>query len=170
MQTAEIISVNLWQIVVSLLNLVIIFLILKKFLFKPVKKILKSRQDNIDSSYAKANADRLEAASSKAELEKRLSEASATADSILQDATVNAERRREKIVEDASKEAADIIRQAKADAELERKKVGDKVKAQIADVSTALAEKLIERELTAEDHSRLIDSFISELGEVNDEE
>ena len=155
---------------VSLLNLLLLFLILKKFLFKPVKNILKTRQDNIDSSYAEAKIALDEANASKKELEARLSEAHLTADGILQEATLNAERRRDKIVEDAGKEAESILRQAKADAELERKKAEDDIKAQIIDVSGALAEKLIERELNTEDHKHLIDSFISELGEINDEE
>ena len=120
MQTSEIISVNIWQIVVSLLNLLLLFLILKKFLFKPVKNILKTRQDNIDSSYAEAKTALDEANASKKELEARLSEAHLTADGILQEATLNAERRRDKIVEDAGREAESILRQARADAELER--------------------------------------------------
>jgi F-type H+-transporting ATPase subunit b len=169
MQTSEIISVNIWQIVVSLLNLLLLFLILKKFLFKPVKNVLQKRQDNVDATYAEAKMALDEASASKKELEARLSEAQLTADGILQEATVNAERRRERIVSDASKEAESIIRQAKADAELERKKAEDDIKAQIIDVSGALAEKLIERELKTEDHKHLIDSFISDLGEINDE-
>jgi F-type H+-transporting ATPase subunit b len=87
----------------------------------------------------------------------------------LQEATVNAERRRDRIIDDANKEAEAIMRQAKVDAELERRKAEDDIKTQIIDVSGALAEKLIERELNTEDHKHLIDSFISELGEINDE-
>ena len=170
MQTSEIISVNLWQIVVSLLNLVILFLILKKFLFKPVKNVLKSRQDKIASSYTEAENARAEAEATRTELEKQLSEAHITADAILQDATVSAKRREEKIVDDATKEAEAIIRQAKNEAQLEKKKAEDEIKAQIVDVSGALAEKLIERELNMDDHKRLIDSFISDLGDTSDEE
>ena len=44
MQTLDVISVNLWQILISLINLFLLFLILKKFLFKPVKKVLDQRQ------------------------------------------------------------------------------------------------------------------------------
>jgi F0F1-type ATP synthase membrane subunit b/b' len=38
------------------------------------------------------------------------------------------------------------------------------------DVSSALTEKLIEREINTEDHRKLIDSFISEMGELSDAE
>ena len=44
MQTLEIISVNLWQILISLANLLLIYIILKKLLWKPVKKVMDQRQ------------------------------------------------------------------------------------------------------------------------------
>ena len=51
-----------------------------------------------------------------------------------------------------------------------QKKAEEDIKTQIVDVSSALTEKLIEREITVEDHRRLIDSFISDMGELNDAE
>ena len=58
----------------------------------------------------------------------------------------------------------------KGKSRLEKKKAEDEIKEQIVDVSSALTEKLIEREINTEDHRRLIDSFISEMGELNDAE
>ena len=48
MQSLDIISINLWQILISLANLLIIFLIFKKLLFKPVQNILAARQQQVD--------------------------------------------------------------------------------------------------------------------------
>ena len=163
MQHSDIISVNLWQIVVSLLNLPIIFLILKRFLFKPVKKILKSRQDAVDERYAQAENAINDAEAKQAELTKRLENAQAEADNIIKDATITAERRREKIENEARENAESIIRQAKNEAELEKRKAESEIKEQIIVVSTALTEKLIEREINEEDHHKLIDSVISEM-------
>jgi F-type H+-transporting ATPase subunit b len=170
MQASDIISVNIWQIVVSLCNLLILFFILKKFLFKPVKKVLKSRQDKVDSQYSEAQMALDDAKSSKEELERRLNSAEIEADKILKEATENAEKRKEKIRSEAEKEAEEIIRHAKKEAELEKKKAESEIKEQIIDVSSALTSKLIERELTDEDHHKLIDSFISEMGDDEDEE
>ena len=44
MPTLDVVSVNIWQILISLANLVIIFLIVKKFLFAPVQRMLAERQ------------------------------------------------------------------------------------------------------------------------------
>ena len=54
MQSLDIISVNLWQILISLANLTILFLLLKKFLYKPVTKMLVARRAEIDSQYSDA--------------------------------------------------------------------------------------------------------------------
>ena len=51
MQSLEVISVNVWQILISFLNLTILFLIVKKFLFKPVNNMLAKRQSELDEKY-----------------------------------------------------------------------------------------------------------------------
>ena len=169
MQASEIISVNIWQTVVSLLNLLILFLILKKFLFKPVQNVIKSRKDKVDAQYSEAEEALANAKASEKELNEKLSQAHNTADEIVKEATAQGEHRRDNIVTEARAEADAIIRQAKAAAQMEKKKAQEDIKEQIVDVSSALTEKLIERELNVEDHRRLIDSFISEMEEVNDD-
>lgn len=169
MQPSEIISVNLWQIVVSLLNLVILFLIIKKFLYQPVKNVLKSRQEKIDEKNSQAEAYLSEAEETKAQLEAKLNDAENQADEILNEATVNATRRKEKILAEARDEADTIIRQAKTNAELEMKKAESDIKTQIVDVSFELSKKIIEREINKEDHHKLIDSFIEQIGDGDEE-
>ncbi len=169
MQPSEIITVNIWQIVVSLLNLVILFLIVKKFLYKPIKKTLKDREEKLEEKYTEAD-ERLEnAKNTEAELNEKLSEADKAAEQIVSDATVVAERRKAEITAEAQAEADNIVRLAHAEAELERKKAQGDIKTQIVDVSLALSEKLIEREIKEEDHHNLIDSFISQIGDEDNE-
>ncbi|MBO5930032.1 MAG: hypothetical protein J6Q27_01895 [Clostridia bacterium] len=55
MQSLEVISVNIWNILVSLLNLILLFLIVKKFLFKPVNRMLSKRQQELDAQYEAAD-------------------------------------------------------------------------------------------------------------------
>ena len=161
----SIISVNIWQILISLANLVLLFLILKKFLYKPVQKMLDERRAQIDSDYADAESAKQNAEQKDAELTERLANAKAEAEGIVKEAADMAKARGDKIVEDARATADGIIRQAEEDAELERKRVGETIKEQIIDVSTALAEKMLEREVNADDHKALIDDFIDKIGE-----
>ena len=168
MQTLDVISVNIWQILISLINLVLLFFIIKKFLFKPVKNILAKRQDEINSQYDAADQARAEAEQSRVAYEEKLSGAKSEADAILQSAADNAKFRGDKIIAEAQQTADGIIRRAETEAELERKKAIDGIKQEIVSVSGALAEKMIEREINTDDHRALIDSFIEGIGEEND--
>ncbi len=167
MQTLDVISVNLWQTVISLLNLVLLFLLVKKFLFKPVKKVLEQRQKEIDDRYDQADAANAEAQESRRNWEEKLAGADAQADAILHTATENARRRGDTLVDQARAEADSIIRMAQNEAELERKKAAAGIKQEIVEVSGALAQKLLEREINTQDHRALIDSFIEEIGDEN---
>lgn len=167
MQTLEIIGVNLWNILISLANLVLIFLIVKKFLFGPVKKLIAARQAEIDAQYAAAAEAEAIACRNRSEWEEKRATAEATADEILREATDLAQRRAAQIVENADEKAAGIIRRAESEAELERKKATEGIKREIVDVSSALAEKMLGREIDPEDHRALIDSFIDKIGDSN---
>lgn len=168
MQNLGIISVNIWQILISLANLTILFLLLKKFLYKPVLKMLDERRAQIESDYSDAAKAKQSAESKDNELTSRLSNAKTEAEGIVKEAADIAKVRGDKIIEDARATADGIVRQAQVDAELERKRVNETIKEQIVEVSTALAEKMLEREINADDHKSLIDEFISKIGEDDD--
>ena len=165
MQDLDIISVNIWHIVISLANLVILFLILKKLLFKPVKKIVDKRQKEIESEYKKAEKTQAEADAIKAEWEGKMATAEAEADKIISDAVERADSRNEVMLYESREKADQIIRKAKADIERERKDARETIKKEIVDVSQALSEKIIGREINMDDHRDLIDRAIDRIGE-----
>ena len=168
MQNLDVISVNVWAILASLANLLILTLIVKKFLFKPVKKIVDSRRAAIDDDYAQAKAAREAAEEDRLNYEAAMAAARQTSDQIIADATRTAEHRAGEIVAEAREKATEIRRQAETDAVLERKKAEDDMKREIADVSVQLTGKLLEREIDESDHRALIGSFLQEIGADND--
>ena len=165
MQNLDVISVNIWAILASLANLLILTLIVKRFLFKPVKKIVDARRAAIDNEYAQAQEARDQAEESRLNYEAAMAAAKQTSDQIIADATRTAEYRSNEIISEAREKATDIRRQAEADAILERKKAEDDMKHEIAEVSTQLTGKLLQREINEDDHKKLIDSFLSDLGD-----
>lgn len=167
-QSLEVISVNLWQILISLCNLLLLFLIIKRFLYKPVKKVLAQRQAALQEQYDAAASAQTDAEENRSKWEQKLHGAQEEADSLLKKATAAADRRGEQIVSEAKEKAEGIIRQAEDQAALERRKAAAGIKKEIADVSAALTEKMIGRELREEDHRAMIDSFIQEIGEDDD--
>lgn len=161
----DIISVNIWAILISLANLVILFFILKKFLFKPVKRMLNDRQKTIDDDYQKAKESKIKAKANEAEINNKLTSINENANEIIKKAESDALLRSENIIAEANEKAEQILTQAKKDTELEKKTAYNNIKKDIADVSVALTEKILEREVSLQDHQDLIESFIAEMGD-----
>lgn len=168
MQSLAIISVNLWQILISIANLIILFLLVKKFLFRPVQKMLADRQAALNKLYSDADNAKETALLSEQEWKKKLDGADSEAEAIIQKATDTASWRSDKMIEEAKEKADGIIRQAETAADLYRKQATDDIKQEIVNVSAALTEKLLEREINMDDHKNLIDAAIEQIGDDND--
>ncbi len=168
MQNLDVISINLWNILIALINLVLLFLIIKKFLFGPVKIVLAKRQSEIDRQYEAASEAEADAKENRRMWEEKLGNAETEADTILKTAAEQAKFRSDAIVSDAQEKADRIVRTAASEAELEIKKAADGIKREIVSVSGALTEKMLEREINTDDHRALIDSFIEKIGDGND--
>ena len=162
------IGVNPWTALFTLLNTLALFFVLKKFLFKPVKKVLAQRQETLDNQYLEAQQAVSEAEENKKTWENKIQSAQSEADAIIKNASDDAKLRGERIVADARDKADGIVRQAQTEAELERRKAEEGIRREIADVSAALTEKLLGREISVQDHRDMIDSFIEEIGEDNE--
>ncbi len=168
MQSLDVISVNVWDIVISLCNLVLLFLILKKFLYKPVKKVISERQSAIDKQYDDALSAKTDAEEEKAKWKDRLDHADEEAAEIIKKSNEQAKLHGDKIISDAKDKAGTIINQAQNEAELERIKAKAEIKKEIVDVSAALTEKLLDREINEDDHRDIINSFIDKIGKNDD--
>lgn len=164
-QTLDIITINIWSILISLANLVILFFILKRFLYKPLQNILAQRKASIDSQYEEADNAKISAQENERLWQEKMQGADEIAKIITQEACQRAENRSEAIITEADEKAREIIRRAENEADAIRIKAEAEIKTQIADVSAALAEKLLEREINSDDHTLLIESFINEVGD-----
>lgn len=167
-QFLDIISINFWNILISLLNLVVLFWLVKTFLFKPVKKLFAERQAALDHQYAAADEAQRVADANRDAWQNKLQTADDEAARVIKDATDTANYRAEQIVQAATVRAQSIVESAETEARLERKKATEGIKREIVDVSSAIAEKMLEREVNGQDHRALIDSFIEQIGESDE--
>ncbi len=168
MQTLDVISINIWQIIVSLLNLVILFLIIRKFLYNPIRKMLNTRQQSIDDAYSQADKAKTQAMQEEKAYRQKLDNAKLEAESIIQSALDSAEERESEIIAKAKADADSIVKRAQENAELEIKKANETIKGEIVDTSTLLAQKLLEREINRNDHDKLVDTFFDEIDNMGD--
>ena len=165
----DVISVNFWQMLISLANLLILFLILKHFLFGPVGRIMASRKEQLDTLYSDAETAKSDAESARAEYREKLSAADTEAEEILRRAQQKASARSEEILTEARDEADTLRRRAAEEIAQERKKALNEIKDDISGISMEIAEQVVGREIREEDHRALVDRFIGELGETSHE-
>ena len=158
-------GVNPWTALFILLNTLTIYFVAKKFLFGPVMKIIKDRQDEIDGMYDAAQEAKNEADAMRDEYAQKLSEAQATSEKLVKEAVVRGQAREEEIIRNANAEANAIMDKAAASIAMEKKKAVNDAKDEISELAMAIAGKVVQREIREEDQSKLIDSFIDDLGE-----
>ena len=156
--------INWWNIVVTICNTLITFLIIKKFLFKPVKKMLAAREEEVQAIYSNAEKAQTEAEQMRSEYTERLSRAKAEAAEIVGSATRRATVRSEEILKESSQQAAAMMKKAENTIEQERKKAMNELKDEVASLSVMIASKVVERDVKEADHERFIEDFIDKVG------
>ena len=164
-QSLDIISVNIWQILISLANLLIIYRILSKFLFKPVQKVMDDRQAQVDRIYSDANQSREQAGQMKQEYEQKLSTAREEADGLVKNAVQTAQKRSDQMLAEASAQASRIKQKADEEIAQQKKKMLDDVRGEISDLAVEIASKVMEREINPRDYDSFVDDFIRNVGE-----
>ena len=165
MGPGEFLNINFFTALFTLVNTVVLFLVMKKFLFKPVMKMIADRQQEIDDLYADAGKAKEEAQQLESEYKQKLSAAQETSDRLVKEAMARGQSREEEIIRQANLEADAIRTKASADIAQEKKKAINEAKDEISVIAMAIAGKVVGRELSADDQSDLVDSFINELGD-----
>lgn len=163
----ELVNIVPWQIVVQLVNLLILFLLLKHFLFKPVQNILAQREEEIQKDFDDAHKASTEANALREEYEKHMAEAKAEAADIVKTATRRAQQNGEEILLDARNQANRMLEKADAEIEQEKKKAMNELKDEISGIAMDIASKVVEREINESDHEALIREFIEGVGEAS---
>lgn len=159
------IGINPWTALFTLLNFLALFFVMKHFLVGPVLKLIQDRQKEIDDLYKDAGDAKDNALAMEAEYKEKLAVANQTGERMVKEAVARGQAREEEIIRSANAEAAAIMDKAAADIAMEKKKALNDAKDEISGMAIAIAEKVVGRELSSTDHSKLIDDFINELGE-----
>ncbi len=167
-QTKGFISYDVWTSIFMLGNLLLLYFIMKKYLFKPIKKMIDERQKEIDDLYADANQSKSDAAELKTQYETRLAEANEEKEEILRSAHRKAQLREEEILREAQEKAAQTLKRADQQIELEKKRAMNEIKDDVSGMAIEIASAVLARDIKQKEHRDLIDSFIENLGESHD--
>ena len=167
MEVLEFISIDAWTIIFQICNLLILFLLVRKFLWKRVMAVLDARQKEIDGIYDAAGKDRVEAAQLKQTYTERMSGAREEADRLVRNAVDTAQNRGDAIVKEAQAEAAHMKQKAESEIEQEKRKAYSELMGEISGMAADIAGRMVEREINAEDHRQLVEEFIKSAGDAS---
>ena len=152
------------NIVWTIVNILVLFLLLKHFLFKPITEMMESRTAEIENNLKDAEDQKQKASELTAQYEEKLQGAHAEAAQIVSEARQRGQREYDAILKTAGQDAQKEQERARADMEREREEMLRGVQENVTELVLLTASKLSQKELDEESDRKLVDSFLSEAG------
>ena len=150
---------DIWTIVFSVINILVLFFFLKKFLFGRVGAMLEKRAQMVQAKQKAAEAEKL-----RSDYEETLNGAKQEAKQIIATAEQNAHAQGSEITAKAQQQADTLLKEAQKEIERERRQTLDGVQGEIADLALAAASKLMEQKVDDQTNRDLVNAFLSEEG------
>ena len=167
MQVQELVGIVPWNFIATICNLFIQVYLIKRFLFKPINEMLEKRKAKADAQIQ----DAVKADDTKKRINQMCEfikqEAKEKANEILTTAQRTAALQSEEVLKEAASQAAALKSKAESDIAQEKRKAVNEIKDEIGGMAVEIAGKVIEREISEEDHTKLINDFIENVGEAS---
>ena len=151
------------SLVTQVAALVVLILIVIIFGYKPIKKIIKKRQDYIENEIKEAEKSKAVAQENELKSKETVLASSRTAANIVAEAKSNAEEERTKILEQAALDVEKMKKDAENDIARMELEAQDRIKKEMVAVALDASKELLGREVTSEDNTRLLEEFIEDV-------
>jgi len=152
-----------FNLLAHIVNVIILYLVLKKILYKPVTDFLKKRESQFQQKYDDLQTQEKEVEALKQEYQKKIQEAKEEAAYIVKQANELAEERSTEIINEARKQAQDLLERTREEIDRERKQVQESLKTETVTMAIEIASKIIQKEISVEDNLKVIDDFLNKV-------
>lgn len=160
-------DIDIWNFIWPVINIILLFILLRIFLFKPINKIMNDRTASVQNDIDSAKKSMEEAEAMKKQYAETLAGAQEEAQQIILRAREEAAASQKEILQNSQNEAQQIIDSASKTIENERKRVMQQAQTQIADLAIAAASKIIEENVDDEKNRQIVSKFLSEEGAID---
>ena len=167
MDTQALVTIVPSTFILTILNLFIQMFLMKKFLFKPIQRVLEERQKRADQNIRAAEQEKAEAEAVKAEYTKNMAQAREEAAGILERAKQDASQQADELLQSARSEAQALKAKAESDIRQEKKRALNEAKDEIGGLAMDIAGRVVEREIHEADHRALIDDFLQKVEDAS---
>lgn len=157
-------EVNIGRVIITIINFIILYLILKHFFFKTVDDTITNRQNEIDFKIKNTNENEQKSKQLVLQHEELLKNSKQEGKNIVEEYKNKAEKVSSDILKEAHEEAETIVKRAKVEAEREKEKAADEIKNQVVDLAVLVSSRALEESIDEDEHRRLIKDFIAKVG------
>lgn len=161
-------KLDLANILITLVNLIVLYLCLKKFMIGPVLNVMKKREDMIQGQFQQAAETQKDAEELKEQYKQKIEQAGEESTRIVEQAKQRASEHYEAKVTDAEAQAKFLVAKAQEQIQLEREKALAEMESQIAGLAMEAAGKIVTGDASAEKNQSMYDEFLAKAGDAND--
>ena len=151
-----------WDVIWTIINILVLFLLLKRFLFKPITEMMESRTAEIENNLKDAEDQKQKAHELTTQYEEKLQGAHAEAAQIVSEAKTRGQQEYSAILKSAEQDAQKEKERSRAEMEREREDMLRGVQENVTELVLLTASKLSQKELDQDSDRKLVDSFLSE--------
>lgn len=145
------------DLLLNILNIVLLFVIVRALAYKPVKKFMENRTARVNAAAEEAAAKAAEADKAKADYEALLADAQAEKAKVVEEARKQAKAEAQAIVTDARNQADSIVTAAQAQAQKTHDEALQNMQGEVVALAFDISEKLLERTVQDADTKKMAD-------------
>ena len=152
------------DIVEHILNIIVLYVILRALLYKPVLNFMKKREQGFEQQRQDINQKMESAQKLKSEYETSLAGAKSEAQETIREGVQRADTAAKEIMEKAEQDGKALLTQAREQAQREQREVETAMKNEVTTLAIGLASKILEREISIDDNREIIEQYFSKVG------
>jgi len=152
------------DIVEHILNIIVLFVILRALVYQPVLSFMNKRQQGFEKQRQDINLELESAQKLKGEYEASLAGAKNEAQETIREGVQRADTAAKEILEKAEQEGKALLAQAREQAQREQREVETAMKSEVTALAIGLASKILEREISLDDNREIIEQYFSKVG------
>ena len=159
-------DIQVSTIVFTIINLLVLYVILKKLLFGRINRVLQARGEQINQQFDQAERQQAQAEQLKAEYEKKLTQAQEEAEGIVSQAQMRGKREYQTIISQAQEDVRQLQNQAQAQNQAGREEMIRATRREVAQLAVMAAAKVAQKSLDVESDRAVAEQFLAEAGET----
>ncbi|MDE6660918.1 MAG: F0F1 ATP synthase subunit B [Anaeroplasmataceae bacterium] len=148
------------DLLIQLCATILLFVVVRIFLWKPITHILETRRQAIDQALEDAKASKETAKALEEELADELAKAKASVQEILTKAERDGNIKREQIISEAKQEAKQRLENLEIELEQEKNNMQKEIRKEIVDIAFAAAEKIVAKEIDQDKYMDVVDEIL----------